>query len=245
MANEDIIQNMISQLGQSQDDRPAPELADDFVDVDERTPDDQILLAAELAKRVRYYGADVTANQDRPDFSPFFTADAGTKIVDGTTPAHLALFRAFLDMRETERALMNRTTLRHLDFQYDDVLGFAPQPPVPDHAHVVLSLKKGSALTTITTDVVLSGGKDATGVPLSYQPVRQTLVGISSVDTLSTILVDDKLYCTPIASPATASAARSRRPTRRGPRSAPRRCPPASPCPPAPWASPSRRRRSG
>ena len=55
MAEKDIIQNMISQLGQSQGERMPKSLGIHFADVDERTPDDLLRFAKSFAKLVKFY----------------------------------------------------------------------------------------------------------------------------------------------------------------------------------------------
>ena len=66
MAEEQIVQNMIRRLGQSQSERHAVELDDHFVDIDERGPKRLMEFAARLAPHLRYYrAADNSPAQQR------------------------------------------------------------------------------------------------------------------------------------------------------------------------------------
>ena len=69
MAERDIVQNLISQLGQSQDERLPAELGAHFVDVDERGPEELLRLWQRLAPLVRHYD---TAGVADGDWTPFF-----------------------------------------------------------------------------------------------------------------------------------------------------------------------------
>ena len=219
MSTEDILQNMISALGQSQGDRPARELDDHFVDVDERTPRDLLVLSRALAAHVRHYGVDadgkLVAGGDFSSFFPFGGASApgdasfpalaavdAAKLLattEGDQQPHLALFAAFLELYEKPRALLNRITARHLEFYYGTVLQFKPRPAVPDRAHVVFELKKNAPPVRVLPDLVLSAGKDAKGAARLYQPVREVVIGGAKVDQVCSTFVADKVYCAPVA----------------------------------------------
>lgn len=204
MSIDDIIQSMVSELGQSQRDRLARELEEHFVDVDERGPRDRLLFAKALAARVHFYRGRL----DGPagTWAPFFPfegaaeAEALLASAEGDTTPHLALLLAFLELYERPRALMNRLTARHLDFYYQRVLRFAPRPAVPDRAHVAFELKKNAPATRILPGMMLSAGKDAKGVERIYQPVRETVIVGAKLDALHSVFVDDQVRCAPLAS---------------------------------------------
>ncbi|MEP7120328.1 MAG: baseplate J/gp47 family protein [Byssovorax sp.] len=203
MALDETVQSMVSQLGQSQRDRVAPELEEGFVDVDERSPADLLLFTRELARHVRYYRGSLTA--PTADWTAFFPAASSAEAErllatdDGSAPPHLALLAAFLELHEAERRSLNRLTLGHLDFHFQRVLRFQARPSTPDHAHVVFELKKNAAPVRILPDLLLSAGKDATGVERIYQPVREAVVSAAKVDSLRTVFVDNRLHFAPIA----------------------------------------------
>lgn len=190
----DIIQNLISQLGQSQNERVAKELQPHFADVDDRTPSDQLVFVQRLSRFVRYYrGSAIAAAGDwEPFFNTYDDASAGELLASpsGTTTPHLALLIAFLKLHELPRGVLNRLTAGHLDFFYRRVLRFELSPAAPDRAHVVVELKKNAPAVAITPQHLLSAGKDAAGVELVYAPVRETVVNAAKVDRLCSQFID-------------------------------------------------------
>src|SRR4051794_34845565 len=118
MAERDIVQNLISQLGQSQDERLPAELDVHFADVDERGPEELLRFWQRLAPLVRHYG---TSGAEDGDWTKFFLQN-GMDGADGAMPPHLALLNAFADLQEVPREAINRLTGRHLDFFYRRVL---------------------------------------------------------------------------------------------------------------------------
>jgi hypothetical protein len=193
MAERDIVQNLISQLGQSQDERLPAELRTHFVDVDEREPADLLRLWKQLAPLVRYYRD--TTDSAAGDWTPFFTyGDAEAELLprreDGTVPPQLALLTAFAELQEIPREAINRLTGRHLDFFYRRVLRFENRLPVPDRAHVLIELKKGAAPAALGPEHSFSAGKDASGAELIYAPTAETVVNLSKVESLRSIYKD-------------------------------------------------------
>lgn len=201
MADETIIQNLISRLGQSQDERLPAELRPRFVDVDERTPEDLLRFSRDLARFVRHHGYTlhdgVEAIGEPETWEPFFSGGGDLLASsDGAVPPHLALLAAFLDLYDRyPRQTINRITERHLDFYYREVLRFVKKPAFPDRAHVLLELKKGSPSVLVTPAHRFSAGKDV------YAPVRETVIGPARIDSLRSIAVrDGKVLCGPVAS---------------------------------------------
>lgn len=198
MADRDIVQNLILELGQSQGERTPAELGVHFADVDERTPDDLWRWAGRFAQLVNFHPADFTGDDaGLPDWSDLF-GDTGTALdvyralSAGRMQPHAALFLAFIELFRRPQALANEITGRHLDFYYQDVLRLRRRDPAADHAHVVLELKKGTPSIEIGPVHVLTAGKDASGVELLYAPVRTSVVGQAKVESLRTIHLDDE-----------------------------------------------------
>ncbi|MCE9667751.1 hypothetical protein LY474_07990 [Myxococcus stipitatus] len=193
MSDQDIIQNMISELGQSQDERLPPELGAHHADVDERTPEDLMMFAKRFARFVRFYRGDTTAaSGDWASFFPYDEDSAGRLLTSasGDAPAHLALWASFLKLHEEPRKALNGLTGKHLEFFFQRVLRFEKQAAVPDRAHVLVELKKNVAPVRVGPEHRLSAGKDASGVELVYAPVRDTVVGPSKVASLCSVFVD-------------------------------------------------------
>ena len=197
MSDDDIVQNSISQLGQSQSDRAAAELRSGFVDVDERTPEDLLRFAQGLAGLIEFYRHDPALDRAvrAGDWTAFFAPGGASpaellSATGGTTPAQLALFLAFLRLYDEARATINTFTDRHLEFYYRRVLRFAPRVAVPDRAHVALELKPHTAPVRLSPAHALSAGKDAANVEQLYRPVRETVINGAKVERLHTIHVD-------------------------------------------------------
>lgn len=201
MADKDIIQNMISRLGQCQDERMPEQLGGHFVEVDERTATDLLAEARALAGKLRFY-------QDTPevssgDWRAFFPDGDDAALLaraDGQTPPHLALFAAFAHLYQHPQQAINRITERHRDFQFQDVLRFQPKPACPDRAFLLLELKKGTAPLMVTPEMAFTAGKDASGVELLYKPVRKSLAGQGKVMALHSVYRDARdVYYAPLA----------------------------------------------
>lgn len=206
MAEQDIIQNLIARLGQSQDERLPTELDPDFFKIDERDPATLLAQARALAARIRYYSHDPKVASG--DWSEFFPPGDDAALLardDGLVPPHLGLFGAFLELYRLPQAVLNELTAKHLDFQYQDVLRFAPKPAQPDHAHVLLELKKGTAPLALSREHLFSAGKDARGSEMLYRPVRDrdVVIGHAKVEALHSVFSDrKKLYFAPVANSA-------------------------------------------
>ncbi len=96
-----------------------------------------------------------------------------------------ALFLTFLKLFQHAQQDLNGLTERHLNFYYKNVLRLAPHPAQPDHAHLVLSLKKSIAEGRVPLGSLF---KTATG--LNYQSTIETFLYQSTVAHLRTIHVD-------------------------------------------------------
>ena len=194
MAEHDIIQKMIFQLGQSQDQRLAKELASHFADVDERTPETQLLFAKKFAEFVKYYRG--TISTPAGTWKNFFDFDETTvrqllESNDAKTSPHLALFLAFLELYKTPQEIINRITGRHLAFYYEDVLRLQKKAAIPDKAHVIVELKKSAPpISIVPHKDLFSAGKDKTGVELLYNPTSETIINTSKVDSLRSLFWD-------------------------------------------------------
>jgi len=193
MAERDIIQNSIHQLGQSQEERKAPELDIHYVDVDERTSADLLRAAGAFATQVNFYGDDPLTPAG--DWSTFFPTDEALiqealSRTDGRLTPHLALFAAFLELYRKPQAIANRLTGQHLDFFYRDVLRQQRKAAVADRVHLLLELKKKAVAIAIGPDQLFTAGKDAAGVELLYGPTATTVVSTARVAELRSIFVD-------------------------------------------------------
>lgn len=191
MAGQRILQNEISRLGQSQDERSPAALDPAYAPIDGRTPGERLAEARRLAAHLRYYAAD--ADQAAGDWQGFFPAGGEAGLLaadDGSLAPHLGLFGGFLDMLAPAGAALNELTARHLDFQYRRVLGFEPLPAQPERAHLALTLKKGAAPLAITPAQRFTAGKGADGKERLYAPLRETVIGQGKISALHSVYHD-------------------------------------------------------
>ncbi|GAA5167660.1 baseplate J/gp47 family protein [Viridibacterium curvum] len=208
MSSESIVQNMISQLGQSQADRSPPELAPEFFQVDPRSEADLLAEARKQAALMRFY--DNRPDKASGNWADFIPAPApGSSDAEllarseGDVPPHLGLLGSFFALYREPQALLNAFTARHMDFQYRRALGFTARAAQPDHAHLGLELKKGAAAIAITPDQAFTGGKDATGVELIYKPVRDVVINHGKVSALHSVHRGERtLHFAPVANSA-------------------------------------------
>lgn len=205
MAESDIIQNLIFQLGQSQDDRLSKELGVHFADVDERTTADLLQFTKEFAEFVKYYRNDPATPVG--NWSNFFPDDAKIESLlkneQANTLPHLALFLTFLELYKQPQSVVNNITARHLDFYYKDVLRLEKKGAIADRVHLVLELKKNVAPIVLLPEDLFSAGKDAIDVELIYAPTRKTTINAAKVESLRSIYFDaigqGKIRSAPIA----------------------------------------------
>lgn len=199
MPEQEVVQNLITRLGQSQQGRMPKELDVHFADVDERTSADFLLSAKALADMVHYYRGTTAAPIDTwASFFPF-TSSTVSQVLDspaGTTPPHVALFLSFLEMYKQPQAVINRITGRHLDFYYSRVLRLTKKQAIPDKAHVTLELRPGASPIAISPAHRFSAGKDSSGVERVYAPARETVINSGKVASLRSLFVDHRAHGT-------------------------------------------------
>ncbi|MBD2563977.1 MULTISPECIES: baseplate J/gp47 family protein [Nostoc] len=194
MANKDIIQNIIFQLGQSQDDRLLQELEIHFADVDERTPEELLLFTKKIAEFVNYYQNNIAAPTNNwSAFFPYNQTELKQLIENKNADIspHLALLLGFLEVYKQPQEVINQITANHLDFYYKDVLRLQQKSAVADKVHLLIELKKNAAPINISPTDLFSAGKDNTGIELIYVPTRETVINISQVDSLRSIFLDN------------------------------------------------------
>ena len=98
-----------------------------------------------------------------------------------TTAPHLALFVCFLQLIARSQVQLNGLTERHLDFYYEQVLGFAHQQAVPDRVFVLFELAKNAVSEHLAKATLLDAGNDAAKKPLRYELTEDLVVNTATV----------------------------------------------------------------
>lgn len=177
--------------GQSRKQRFPKELDPFFARIDDRTRKELLKFAAEYAKELKYFDSDT--NRPDGDWRPFFEAVGGADITKlkgyDTHEPHIALYLAFLLLFRHAQKYMNGLTGRHLDFYYQDVLGFRKRGPLPDKTHVVFELKKKVSDQLIEAGTLLKAGKDSRGKELFYALTEDLLLTRSEIRGLRSVFV--------------------------------------------------------
>jgi hypothetical protein len=189
MAVDARLQALIAALGTAQPERDDPRRDPGSAPLDDRDTAAQLAALRALAPYIRHYAR--SPEEPPGDWSAAFPAGdlAALRVLaaraDGGVAPHHALLLAFLQLLARPRALLNRFTAEHLQFQMRQVLGFVPQPPEPDRAHLLLQLKKNAAPAIVGPAQAFSAGKDASGVDQRFVPVRDTVIGTAQVAQLA------------------------------------------------------------
>lgn len=208
MATQDLIAAMIAQLGTAQPERDDPRRDPAWAPLDDRDTDGLLATLRALAGLVRHYPDD-PEGAPPGNWQPFMPAlgaaelDALAAAGGGRVAPHHALLLAFLRRLARPQAMLNAFTGAHLAWQMREVLGFVPQPPQPDRAHLVFELKKNAAPALVDTGCRFGAGKDARQVEQVFAPVRATVVGAARVEQLASLRRDGaRLLFAPVANSA-------------------------------------------
>ncbi|WP_310601227.1 baseplate J/gp47 family protein [Desulfobulbus sp.] len=204
MAEQTIIDNMISRPGQSQGERMPTALEAHHADIDERNGGDLLRFLHRLAAQIRFYGHDPDrADGDWAAFLPgddeaikrLLTHDAGT------AEPHQALLAAFVELYNLPQELINRITGRHLDFFYCEVLRLAGQGPRTDRAHLLFELKKNAEPLIVGPVHRFFVGKQRV-----YAPEGETVLNHGRVVELRSFFVDAEQHGRVLMAPVANSA---------------------------------------
>lgn len=106
---------------------------------------------------------------------------------------HMALLVSFLELYQYLRKDINQLTGKHLDFYYKNILGFKAKAPVPDKAHIVVTLNPSF------DQYILQKGEELLAIiPGSENQIRYTVdedlvVTKSSIRELNSVYVSETL----------------------------------------------------
>lgn len=183
--------NPLQRDGSSQQGRNLPALDPAYVQLDDRTGEDFIHYASQLAKELNFYGLDGKIAGDWRNFLAEIrdVPEADWDKVANRKP-HLALFLTFLKLLRHSQKHLNDLPRRHLDHFYRTVLRLQQKPEEPDHAHVVFELNKRISEQRIAKGTRLLAGKDAGGKQLVYQTDDEIILNQAKVTQLRSVYND-------------------------------------------------------
>ena len=162
--------------GTSQKERGLAALNAEHFKVDDRSLNDLLKEAQQLAKSLRF---QQTKEKNPSDWSPFFEdaerylphlfdAARNVKPTSSDCPPHLALFLAFLKLYGYTQSQLNELTSAHLNFFYSKILGENRKKAIPDKVYVFPELQKNIERYQLQKGEKLSAGKDKKGEDIIY-----------------------------------------------------------------------------
>jgi len=162
--------------GTSQKERGLAALNTEHFKVDDRSLNDLLKEAQQLAKSFRF---QQTKEKNPSDWTPFFDDaerylphlfDAAKKVkpTSSDCPPHLALFLAFLKLYGYTQSQLNELTSAHLNFFYSKILGESRKKAMPDKVYVFPELQKNIERYQLHKGEKLSAGKDKKGEDIIY-----------------------------------------------------------------------------
>ena len=81
---------------------------------------------------------------------------------------HITLLLTYLEMRQTQREMLNELTDKHLDYYYRRVLRTEAAASQPPQAHLALEARKNLPATYLPAGTPFRGGKDETGLARTF-----------------------------------------------------------------------------
>jgi hypothetical protein len=200
-----------SRDGTSQRSRRMVALDPGLAPIDERTRTDVLGFVQAYADQLRFLEADdetggVRTTGTWADFvrrTDISLADIAAYVTDPTRftgerarwlgRPHFALLLTFVELLAHARDHLNGFTRRHLDHYYRDVLQVRPEPPTPDRATVVFSLRPGVTEVLLPAGTELQAGRDESGVPRIYRTERDLVVNRAAVAQVRSVFVDRRI----------------------------------------------------
>jgi hypothetical protein len=195
---------LLKRDGQAQHQRMPDWLDPRKIRVDDRTSKELFEYLYNIAKEIKFFdhlnplSSLASGDGNWQELLNYGGADADTvwtkleSLKDNQSlPAHLALLLAFINLYKEPQRLMNKTTGRHLDYYYKEVLGLKKNAPIPDKAHVIFELKKNTGpLLLEANKTKLLAGKDALKKELIYELSHDIIVNNSKVEQLKSIYIN-------------------------------------------------------
>lgn len=197
-----IYRSLLRSDGIGQLQRLPAALEEDYVKLEDLSVAQQILKLHQLSKELRFYNTDLSVGNDwsalfkrfRSNSPPsYFLEDidiendlATSKNVE---PA-LALLITFLKLLEHVKESLNRIPGKHMNFYYQDVLGFKPYQGKADKVHVLFDLTRNAIPLLIAAGTLLDAGKTLDGKELHYRTTGNIVVNQAKIVAVNSLFVE-------------------------------------------------------
>ncbi|AJQ94234.1 hypothetical protein [Gynuella sunshinyii] len=185
--------------GQLQTQRALPALQSNAFNIEQRSFADWISYLRTIAGRISFY--DTNSGQAEGNWQAALPNDvqaraleslmSGSAVTDDilalASRADITALMACYQMLRYPVAQTQRFTRRHLDYYYQDVLGFRTNPATADRAHLVLTLAPDTPSVTLLKGTRFKGGQDSAGNNLIYQTNNNALFNQAKIAQLFTL----------------------------------------------------------
>lgn len=174
--------------------------------IDDRRTEDLLLFLCRLADQFAYYDERNELDGNWQAFFEDLKNAEGEVSVESVrdylnrtelrqdNSTFLSILLAFLQMFGHLQQDINTLTQKHLDFYYEQVLGFRRLPPKPDEAHVIFELAPHLQQHRLPAGTALKAGNDALGKPLTYHTKNEIVLNQAKLTDIKTVLVTEEGY---------------------------------------------------
>jgi hypothetical protein len=172
--------------------------------IDDRRTEDLLLFLYRLARQFAFYNEYHEVHGDWQAFFDELKNREGEVNIDSIrnylekaqrrqdNSTFLSILLAFLQMFGHLQADINGLTQKHLDFYYEQALGFRRLPHRPDEAHVVFELAPHLQRHRLPAGTALKAGVDELGNPLTYITQREVVLNQAKLTDIKTMLVTEE-----------------------------------------------------
>lgn len=185
--------------GQLQNQRALPSLSRQPFQVEQRTFPQWIAYLREMGSHIQFF--DIATQQPngtwRNGLPDEEVAEGLAQLAQGkpvspeikalASRPDIASLMAYYHMLRYPIAQFQRFSGKHLDYYYQEVLGFNTKPAQPDRAHLVLTLADDAKPITLMKGEQFDGGKDSAGNNLVYEMLGNAQFNHAQVDRVLSI----------------------------------------------------------
>ncbi|MDQ0106213.1 hypothetical protein J2T02_001321 [Chitinophaga terrae (ex Kim and Jung 2007)] len=183
-----IYQALLYSDGIGQWDRLLSALRDDYVQLEDRDPDELLQFLYGLSKQLVFFNKEgydagnwtglfksLLANTVTPQLEPIeVVAESRRETQD--LPPQVTLLLTFLSLYNKLKDHLNALPSAHAKWYYSKLLKFPLHEPVPDKVQVLFELNKNAAPQLIRANTLLNAGKTEDGISLGYLTMSDIVV---------------------------------------------------------------------